>query len=144
MCQELTPDPGLFNKSLSYKADIVMGLPFTLISFKGEHCSLAKKWFFQALHLQLRLWGLTEHCRAAAALPGLCHHRAVWSQASRPVQPSQTRPYLCNPTALKPRYHADFSLTHVILVWKGSTVLNVVITIWSFWGEMNHIIRIYF
>ena len=49
MCQELTPGSGLYNKSLSYKADILMGLPFTLISFKGGHCSPAKKWFFQAL-----------------------------------------------------------------------------------------------
>lgn len=54
MCQELTPDPGLFNKSLSYKADILMGLPLTLISFKGEHSSLAKK-FFRAFHLRLHL-----------------------------------------------------------------------------------------
>lgn len=61
MCQELTPGSGLYNKSLSYKADILMGLPFTLISFKGGHCSPAKKWFSQAFHLQRWLCGRTDH-----------------------------------------------------------------------------------
>lgn len=89
-----------------------MGLPFTLIRFKGGHHSPAKKWFFQAFHLQFRPGGRTEHSTVGHLCPPLAPATTEW----RDLEAKLPRPALCqmkgclsHSTALQSYHHANFT-----------------------------------